>query len=77
MESVLKLASRLDGVDVILLDGLRAEFEGGWGLVRASNTQPNLTFRFEGDDAESLERIQALFRRLLGKAAPDLTSLPF
>lgn len=76
MESVLKLARRLDGVDVILIDGLRAEFDRGWGLVRASNTQPNLSFRFEGDDAESLEKIQALFRRIMGKAAPGL-NLPF
>lgn len=77
MESVLKLAKRLDGANLILIDGLRAELERGWGLVRASNTQPKLTFRFEGDDQESLEQIQALFRRLMETAAPELTDLPF
>jgi phosphomannomutase/phosphoglucomutase len=77
MESVLNQAKRLDGVNLILIDGLRAELEGGWGLVRASNTQPKLTFRFEGDDQESLEQAQALFRRLMEMAAPELTELPF
>jgi phosphomannomutase/phosphoglucomutase len=76
MQTVMRLADRLDGVMVIRIDGLRAEFDQGFGLVRASNTQPQLTFRFEGDDAEALEKIQALFRRLMEKAAPGL-SMPF
>lgn len=76
MDAVMDLADRLDGVDVIRIDGLRAEFDRGWGLVRASNTQPKLTFRFEGDDQPSLEKIQSLFRRLMEKAAPGL-GLPF
>jgi len=76
MRAVMQLASRLEGVDVIRIDGLRAEFDRGFGLVRASNTEPKLTFRFEGDDAEALEKIQALFRRLMEKAARGLT-MPF
>ena len=76
MRAVLRLADRLDGVDVIRIDGLRAEFDRGFGLVRASNTLPQLTFRFEGDDAQALEKIQSLFRRLMEKAAPGLP-LPF
>jgi phosphomannomutase/phosphoglucomutase len=76
MQTVMQMADRLDGVEVIRIDGLRAEFDQGFGLVRASNTQPQLTFRFEGDDAEALEKIQALFRRLMEKAAPGL-SMPF
>jgi phosphomannomutase/phosphoglucomutase len=76
MRTVMQLAERLDGVDAIRIDGLRAEVDGGWGLVRASNTQSKLVFRFEGDDQEALERVQALFRRLMDKAAPGLT-LPF
>lgn len=76
MAEVMRLADRLDGVEVIPIDGLRAEFDLGWGLVRASNTQPKLTFRFEGEDEASLEKIKSLFRRLMAKAAPEL-ELPF
>jgi phosphomannomutase/phosphoglucomutase len=42
---------------VIDLDGARVLFEGGWGLVRASNTGPVLVLRFE---AESVERLAAI-----------------
>lgn len=76
MASILALADRLDGVQVNTIDGLRAEFDRGWGLVRASNTQPALLFRFEADDEEALGRIQTLFTRLLDRAAPGL-ELPF
>jgi phosphomannomutase/phosphoglucomutase len=76
MQRVMELADRLEGMDVIRVDGLRVEHERGWGLVRASNTQPRLTFRFEGDDRRDLEQIQSLFRRLMDKAAPGL-ALPF
>ncbi len=76
MDAVLRLAERSYGANLILIDGLRAEIDGGWGLVRASNTQPKLSFRFEGDDQESLDKVQALFRQLMNSAAPGLT-LPF
>ena len=33
-------------------------FDGGWGLVRASNTQPVLVLRFEAQDAKTLEEIR-------------------
>jgi phosphomannomutase/phosphoglucomutase len=76
VERILELADRLDGVTVNTVDGLRAEFDGGWGLVRASNTQPALSFRFQGNDRESLEMIQGLFRQVMEQAAPELV-LPF
>ncbi len=44
--------------DVIDIDGMRALFEGGWGLVRASNTQPALVLRFEADTSERLDEIR-------------------
>jgi phosphopantothenoylcysteine decarboxylase/phosphopantothenate--cysteine ligase len=44
------------------LDGLRVDFTDGWGLIRASNTSPVLTLRFEADDQAALERIQAHFQ---------------
>ena len=76
MESVFRHAGALEGAELILIDGLRAELETGWGLVRASNTEPKLKFRFEGEDPAALESIQARFRRLLALAAPGL-ELPF
>lgn len=76
MEAVMKYADRLEGVAVQTIDGLRADSDRGWGLVRASNTQPALMFRFEGDDEAALAQIKELFRRLMARAAPDL-DLPF
>jgi phosphomannomutase/phosphoglucomutase len=46
---------------VIDIDGARVEFGDGWGLVRASNTQPALVVRFEARTPERLEQIRALF----------------
>jgi phosphomannomutase/phosphoglucomutase len=40
---------------VVDIDGVRALFPHGWGLVRASNTQPVLVMRFEADSAELLD----------------------
>ncbi|MCU7844123.1 MAG: phosphomannomutase/phosphoglucomutase [Candidatus Thiodiazotropha sp. (ex Monitilora ramsayi)] len=66
----------LPGARLVKIDGLRAEFEQGWGLVRASNTTPALLFRFESDSEEGLAHVQSIFRDLLAKVAPDLTA-PF
>lgn len=46
--------------EVIDIDGARILFEHGWGLVRASNTQPVIVMRFEADTQEHLEELQAL-----------------
>jgi phosphomannomutase/phosphoglucomutase len=43
---------------VIDIDGVRINFPDGWGLIRASNTQPALVLRFEAKSEESLKRIQ-------------------
>jgi phosphomannomutase/phosphoglucomutase len=43
---------------VIDIDGMRVLFDDGWGLVRASNTQPALVLRFEAFSAERLKDIQ-------------------
>ena len=50
-----------EGHQVIDVDGARVLFDGGWGLVRASNTQPVLVFRFEAQDEKRLEDIKQLF----------------
>ena len=44
---------------VVDVDGVRATFDGGWGLVRASNTQPALVMRCEAVTAERLAEIRA------------------
>ncbi|MGB3400923.1 MAG: phosphomannomutase/phosphoglucomutase [Candidatus Deferrimicrobiaceae bacterium] len=46
--------------EVIDVDGVRALFDGGWGLVRASNTQPVLVLRFEGKDQKTVDQIRAV-----------------
>ncbi len=53
--------------DIIKIDGLRVNFEGGWALVRASNTQPVLVLRFEATGSALLEKAKAFIKeRLLG-----------
>ena len=47
------------------VDGMRVEYEQGWGLVRPSNTTPNLTLRFEAEDEIQLEEIKRRFREEL------------
>jgi len=58
------------------IDGLRADFPDGWGLVRASNTTPILVVRFEGDSEASLQRIKEVFRQQL-TAIDSKLELPF
>ena len=58
------------------LDGVRAEFENGWGLIRASNTTPALLLRFEADSRSALHQIQGRFRELLQRTDRGLR-VPF
>lgn len=58
VEEVKKALSRV-AKEVVTIDGVRALFDGGWGLVRASNTQPVLVLRFEGRSEEEVEKIRA------------------
>jgi phosphomannomutase len=60
-----------DAREVVTIDGLRAEYDDGFGLVRASNTTPVLVLRFEGHTREALERIQSHFMRVLRGVKPD------
>lgn len=56
--------------ELITLDGVRAEFDDGFGLARASNTTPVVVLRFEADTPAALARIQALFKAALEAAWP-------
>ena len=49
----------------VSVDGVRVIFDDGWGLVRASNTQPALVLRFEAESQQRLDEIQALVERKL------------
>ena len=61
---------------ITTIDGMRADYKDGWGLVRASNTTPSLVFRFEADNQEVLNRIQEEFRDVLLSQDSTL-NLPF
>ena len=74
-----KLVSNASFEDAKLttIDGIRADWDDGFGLVRASNTTPCLVFRFEGDNEQALERIKNAFRDLVrDNTGPDV-QIPF
>lgn len=54
------------------IDGVRIEFEKGWGLVRASNTQPALVMRFEADSSENLKKYQSLVEERIAGIQDEL-----
>ena len=58
------------------IDGVRADWPDGWGLVRPSNTTPILVLRFDADNDAALKRIQQVFRQQLLAVDPGL-KLPF
>ncbi len=63
-----------EGARLTTIDGLRADWEDGWGLLRASNTTPVLVLRFEADNQQALERIKDDFRARLATVAPELAA---
>ncbi len=56
----------------ILIDGVRIESDTAWGLLRASNTSPNLVLRFEADTNENLELMKNNFKKTLSDINPSL-----
>jgi phosphomannomutase/phosphoglucomutase len=73
----LKQTAKFDGArELITIDGLRVEYEDGFGLARPSNTTPVVVLRFEADNEPALERIKDDFRRALLAVKPDAV-LPF
>jgi phosphomannomutase/phosphoglucomutase len=73
-ELVEQLAAKARFADgkLTTLDGIRVDFPDGWGLVRASNTTPALTLRFEAESEEALARIKNLFKDQLREIDPGL-----
>ena len=71
IERLRSSASFPGALDVITIDGLRAEYDDGFGLIRASNTTPVLVLRFEGQTQAALERIERQFLSQLRQVKPD------
>jgi len=59
-------------VNIIDVDGVRINFEHGWGLVRASNTTPVLVTRFESTDADTAKKYETQVNALISKAKESL-----
>jgi phosphomannomutase len=57
--------------EIITIDGLRVDYQDGFGLIRSSNTTPVLVLRFEGHTPQALARIQAHFMAALRAVKPD------
>lgn len=55
-------------MDVNMLDGVRVAFEKGWGLIRASNTQPAIVMRVEAENTECLSLYKAIMEEEVRKA---------
>ncbi len=66
----------IDGAEINDLDGLRVSIDFGWGIIRASNTTPNLMLRFEANNEQNLQEIKTLFRNEITRILPQL-SIPF
>jgi phosphomannomutase/phosphoglucomutase len=72
LQIVKELADILYGkYDIVDIDGIRITFNGGWALIRASNTGANLTMRFEADSEEKLSEIKQIIYREL-RHYPDI-----
>jgi phosphomannomutase/phosphoglucomutase len=67
----LKTLINSSGYMLIDIDGIRLENENSWGLVRASNTSPNLVLRFEGKTESDLLEIKNYFKQILSKIEFD------
>jgi len=53
--------AKFEGGSKVTIDGLRVDFEDGWGLIRASNTTPKLVLRFEAKTPSRLKEIKNMF----------------
>ncbi len=71
MERLRATAKFPGATEIVTIDGLRAEYADGFGLVRASNTTPVLVMRFEGHTPEAMERIEHDFMAALRAVKPD------
>jgi len=71
VQKLLESAAFPGAREIVTIDGLRAEYDDGFGLIRSSNTTPVLVLRFEGHTEEALHRIEGQFMDALRKVKPD------
>ena len=64
--------AHFSGAKLTTIDGVRADYKMGWGLIRASNTMPGLTLRFEADNSDNLRYIQQQFKQQMLQIKPTL-----
>lgn len=66
IEHIKKYFAAKKDAQLLTIDGVRASLPYGWGIVRASNTQPVLSIRFEADTAKDLAKIKQEFIKAFG-----------
>ena len=69
-----KKISNFEDAKIIEIDGIRVEFDDGWGLLRASNTAPVLVLRFEANSTKTLNIIKDRFKDTLRKIETSLAN---
>lgn len=72
----LKASADFKDAQVSKIDGLRVDYQDGFGLIRPSNTTPILVLRFEADSDAAIARIQAEFKSLIQQIDPAVNT-PF
>lgn len=76
VQQLIERADFRDALNFSIIDGIRVQFNDGWGLLRPSNTTPYLILRFEAVNEMILKKIQTLFKTWLLSVKADL-KLPF
>jgi phosphomannomutase len=71
VKQLLETATFPGASEIITIDGLRVEYDDGFGLIRPSNTTPVLVLRFEGHTPQALARIEAAMMVALRVVKPD------
>ncbi len=66
ISKLIKILEKESG-EISSLDGIRIDKDCCWGLVRASNTSPNLVLRFEGNSPQDLDDIKNVFKKAISK----------
>ena len=64
--------SNFNDAKIVSIDGIRVEFEKGWGLLRPSNTSPYLVLRFEAESNDDLNKIKEIFYLGLKSIKPNI-----
>ena len=66
ISKLIKILEKESG-EINSLDGIRIDRDSCWGLIRASNTSPNLVLRFEGNSPQDLDDIKSVFKKAISK----------